>query len=218
MNRAASKPDTAQNTVSAAEFVRNFARLREAALQHAVFISNHGRVSHVLSSVEDFERTHSVCAIAGDAPLRQTTLFGLADWVNEAVIACNPEGEVIYANRMAVAMCGMDLPSDQPANLRTAMPKMLDTLMEVNFRRSQVSREPTTADIPSPFVAGHWLNMRVFPLRENTVMLLRDITEEVQRHRLSRAALNLPSARKERAPAATVGALFFVVRSAPGGA
>lgn len=185
MSRTVSKPDTAENTVSAAEFVRNFARFREVALQNAVFISNHGRVSHVLSSVEEFDRTQSVGAIAADVPLRQATLFGLADWVNEAVIVCNPDEEVIYANRVAVAICGMDLPSDRAVSLRTAMPRMLGSLMEVNFRRSALSREPTTADIPSPFVAGNWLNLRIFPLRENTVMLLRDITEEVQRHRLA---------------------------------
>lgn len=32
---------------------------------------------------------------------------------------------------------------------------------------------------------GNWLNLRSFPLRDNTVMLLRDITGEVQRHRLA---------------------------------
>jgi len=169
--------------VTAAEFVRNFARLREEAQHHPVYISNHGRVSHVLATLADFRRV--TATTESGAAGRQVSLFGLAEWVDDAILVCNAQEEVIYANRVASAICRLDLPPGETLPLRTALPAMYDTLIEVHFRRTQTTREPSTADLPSPFVPGAWLHMRCFPLRENTVLMVRDITFEVERFRLA---------------------------------
>ncbi|MEO5707471.1 MAG: PAS domain-containing protein [Alteraurantiacibacter sp.] len=179
------QPVSGQQAVSAAEFVRNFARLREVALQHPVMISHHGRVSHVLTSIEDFCRAQAAPCAGTPGDESPTALFDLADWLDDAVLACNHNERIVYANRVAAALFRVRVPHDGGTSLRLALPAFYDSLLEVNFRHTLNSREPTTADLPSPFTPGNWLNFRCVPLRDCTVMAIRDITDEVQHLRLA---------------------------------
>jgi len=168
--------------VPAAEFIRSFSKWREVSHQHPVEITNHGRVSHVLTAIDYFERL-----IQSDRPMHDVTessLFGLADWVDESIIVCSAAEELVYANRVAKAACHIDATPTANLPLKQVLPTIAGSLLEVHFRRTLIGREPTAADLPSPFMHDGWLHFRSFPLQDKTVLMFRDITEDVQRHRL----------------------------------
>jgi PAS domain-containing protein len=167
--------------VSAADFVRNFSKWRESSHRHPIYITHHSRPSHVLTTIEYFERLHGDLMSA--APSGQTQLFGLADWVDEAIIAVGEDEEILYFNRLAEAACRAPSSLDLSVSLSAALPAIRGTLFELHLRRTLVSREPTFADIPSPFKRDSWLHLSTFPLRGNTVLMFRDITEDVERDR-----------------------------------
>lgn len=175
------KNPTSDFTVSAADFVRNFAKWREAAHSQPVYITNHGRSSHVLTTIDFFDRLNE---ITGSEDLSQASLFGLADWVDEAIVVCNEHEHVVFANRLATAKCGI-APISPGKKLIEMIPSLGGTLAEVQYRRTLDTREASSVDLPSPFSQGGWLNLRCFPLRELTVLMLKDITEDVERYRLA---------------------------------
>lgn len=98
---------------------------------------------------------------------------------------CNASGELVYANRVAKAICRIDAAPVGHQPLKQVMPQIAGTLLEVNFRRTLLGREPTSADMPSPFLTDGWLHFRSFPMSDKTVLMFRDITVDVQRHRLA---------------------------------
>lgn len=168
--------------VTAAQFVRNFAQWRESALRHPVYVTNHGRPTHVLSSIEQFERLTRFDEADGPS---ENALYGLADWVDEAIIVCDADENVIYSNRLAVALCGVRRDLREDVSLWEATPSLAGTLAEVHFRRTLTTRQASSVDMPSPFVEGGWLLLRCFPLRRMTVLMMKDITEDVARYRLA---------------------------------
>lgn len=144
-------------------------------------ITNHGRASHVLATIEYFQRLHGEGTPAG--PDGQVSLFGLADWLDEAIIAVSEDEHLLYFNRVADAVCRQAAPLALSVPISAALPAIRGTLFEVNYRRTLISREPTSVDLPSPFKPDAWLHLSTFPLRQSTVLMFRDITEEVQRQR-----------------------------------
>jgi PAS domain-containing protein len=138
-------------------------------------------VSHVLSSIDQYERLTSS---QDNTETPELTLFGLADWLDDGIFVCDRDGRLLYANRVAKAIARLDdIVGDVP--LADLVPSVRGTLFEVHYRRTLIGCEPTSADLPSPFRDDGWLHLRSFPLRNNIVLLFRDITEDVQRHRLA---------------------------------
>lgn len=168
--------------VTAAQLVRGFAQWRESALKHPIYVTNHGRPTHVLSSIEQFERLtrFDVEDEPGENPL-----YGLADWVDEAIIVCDEGENVIYSNRLAVASCGVRPGLQEAVSLWEAAPTLVGTLAEVHCRRTFTNRQASSVEMPSPFTDGGWIKLRCFPLRRKTVLILKDITEDVARYRLA---------------------------------
>ncbi|WP_420144389.1 PAS domain-containing protein, partial [Sphingobium sp.] len=66
-----------------------------------------------------------------------------------------------------------------------AFPELNGTLTEAHIRHSLSSGEASAADIPSPFRADMWLHVQTFPFAGGVALLLRDITADMQRHRLA---------------------------------
>jgi len=174
---------------TAADFVRSFAKWRDTAQSHPVEIASHGRVTHVLLSAQEYER------LAGSAPVQPdnagTALFGLGEWMKDAIIATDGDGMVVYSNHVARAMTGVNFSNDGSIHLIDAVPALRGTLMEMNLGRTLASHEPTYADVPSPFRKDGWLLCRTIPLKNRFVIILSDITEDVQRDRMvdTKAAL-----------------------------
>ncbi|WP_144096435.1 PAS domain-containing protein [Croceicoccus sediminis] len=171
-------------TATAAEVVRAFSHWRDVASDKAVFITNHGKETHVLL---DIEKYRGLISENTDAAGRggASELVGLAEWIDEALIICDSDLRIQYANRVAGAICRKNSNDFTGQLLVEALPSVTGSLMEVHARRTVVGGEPSAADIPSPFKDGAWLRFQSFPLGNTNVLMFRDITEDVQRHRLA---------------------------------
>lgn len=167
--------------VPSAEFVRSFARWRMEAVSGPVFIANHGRNTHVLLTAEQYQQQIS----EGRPAIGAADPFSLAEWIDEAVIVCDGKLRIESMNRVASAMCRLSSERCIGDLLYQCLPQLSGTLFEVHLLRTVRASELTAADIPSPLRQGGWLRLQTFPLHERNVIMFRDITEEVQRHRLA---------------------------------
>nr|WP_306300237.1 PAS domain-containing protein [Erythrobacter sp. LQ02-29] len=111
--------------------------------------------------------------------------FELAEWIDEAVIICDDDLGVVSMNRMAAATCGISASQCVGRKLYDCLPQLQGTLYEVNMMRTVQANEPTSADIPSPLRKDGWMRLQTFPLHGRNVLMFRDITEEVEHHRLA---------------------------------
>ncbi|GAM07178.1 PAS domain-containing protein [Novosphingobium sp. MBES04] len=153
--------------VSAAEFVRKFARFRDESHDSPVFITHHGRETHVLCPIDLWNRIGG--GEPGENPKQrnESANFALADWIDDGIIACDENMRVVYANRNAHA-----LTKSQPGTLIgpaliEALPCISGSLLEVQARQTLVHGHPNMADIPSPFVETPGCASR--PSRSRTV-------------------------------------------------
>lgn len=168
-------------SVTAAEFVRSFSKLRENANRAPVFITNHGRTTHVMISTQTYDSL-----IAGDhAPPGLDEVETMAEWIDEAVIICDRELRIEFTNRVAGAICRKPSGELVGRELTDALPEIAGSLMEVHARRTLIGGEPSAAELPSPFRENGYLRFQCFPIGERNVLIFRDITEEVKRYRLA---------------------------------
>ncbi|PZU61911.1 MAG: histidine kinase [Sphingobium sp.] len=143
--------------VTAADLVRGFSECRDMATRTPLYITHHGRATHVLLGVSAEEK-----------------LFALADWVDQAVIICDQDMRVDFVNRVASAICRKPVGQMVGPKLDVVLPSISGSLMEVHVRRTVSGGEPSAADIPSPFADGAWLRLQSFPLGRSTVIMFRD--------------------------------------------
>lgn len=181
------KPEV-PNTVTAAELVRNFAECREAAAKGSLYVTHHGRATHVLVGIDQYNNIKT----AAEQPLAELgaddgafLLHSFADWLDEAVILCDAQMNILYVNRVLLAMCRRSAHELLDRPLLEAIPQIAGSLLEFHVRRTVVASEQSSADIPSPFQEDAWLHCQSFPLGRWNVLMFRDITEEVRRHRLA---------------------------------
>ncbi len=167
--------------VPAANFVRCFAKWRDEALVKPVFVSNHGRITHALVGIDQFEQMKRSSA----ATNAEANPFELAEWIDEAIIICDRDLVVESMNRVASAACRISSSECVGRNLYDCLPQLRGTLFDVHLMRTVQANEPTSADIPSPLREDGWLRLQSFPLHDRNVLMFRDITEEVERHRLA---------------------------------
>lgn len=168
--------------VAAADIVRNFSRWRAQANQQPVFIMTHGHETHALLSMAEYER---LIGERSSGSKHQDDLVELADWIDEALLVCDAELHILHANRVAGAVCRVPANALAGQPLLQALPQISGSLMEVHARRTVVGGEPSAADVPSPFTPGAWIRLQCFPFGKRNVLMFRDITEDVQRHRLA---------------------------------
>jgi PAS domain-containing protein len=173
-----------QARVSAADLVRNFALWRETALREPVQVTSHGRETHVLLSSAKYTSLADLEKSAGTAS-DLDRIRGLAEWLDDAVVLCDSDGVVLFANRVATAICRCTAGELTGKPLLAALPATQGSLFETQSRRTLLVGEPTSADIPSPFREGAWLRFQGFALGTINVLMFRDITDEVTRHRLA---------------------------------
>lgn len=168
---------------TAAEVVRSFSHWRDVASKSPVFITNHGRETHVLLDIGEFRDLIGPKGASNRS--NGNDLIGLAEWIDEALVICDQDLRIEYANRVAGAVCRRPTGDMIGRLLVEVLPSISGSLMEVHARRTVVGGEPSAADIPSPFSEGAWLRFQSFPLGGTNVLMFRDITEDVQRHRLA---------------------------------
>ncbi|QSB44302.1 PAS domain-containing protein [Tsuneonella flava] len=167
--------------VPAANFVRSFSKWRDEALVKPVFVTNHGRITHAMVGIDQFVQMNT----GQNAARAEADPFELAEWVDEAVIICDTDLTVESMNRVAAAACRNSSAQCVGRNLYDCLPQLRGTLLDVHLMRTVQANESTQADIPSPLREGSWLRLQSFPLYGRNVLMFRDITEEVERHRLA---------------------------------
>lgn len=190
------KPGIAEvdvDAVTAADLVRNFAECREVAAQRSLFVTHHGRPTHVLLGIDRYralmqgaEQEDGAAASDGAALIHM-----LADWLDDALILCDAAMTIRFVNRAVQALCRRPAQALLGRPLLDALPEVAGSLLEGHARRTVTGSEIGSADIPSPFQPEGWLHFRSFPLGSWNALMFRDISEDVRRYRLAdvRAAL-----------------------------
>lgn len=175
-------------SVSAAQFVRQFAECRDLARQQPVFVTSYGRITHALIAVEDLEALQSAAADraeqAGSAAAG-ALLRDLGLWQDCAQIVCDAQMRIESLNARAGALCRVEEGEAVGRPFDQALPAAADTLVATLAFRTALSGEPASADIPSPFSEGAWVRIRSFVWAGRTIILIRDITVEVRSERLA---------------------------------
>lgn len=175
-------------SVSAAELVRNFAECRETAGKKHLYVTHHGRATHVLLGIDEYQGLHDAARSreAGEHPPGDAALLQmLAQWLDEAIILCDADMTIAFANRVTQALCRRTVQELVDRPLVEALPQIAGSMLEVHARRTAIGGESSTADIPSPFHEDRWLRFQSLPLGDWNALLFRDITDEVRHHRLA---------------------------------
>lgn len=168
--------------VTAAEFVRKFARFRDEAHDEPVFITHHGRETHVLCPIDVWHNLEAHPGGLARDERNDSANFALADWIDDGIIACDEDLRVVFANRNAHALVKARSGTLSGRILTEALPMTAGSLLEAQARQTLVHGHPNMADIPSPFVEGGWLRFQTFPLDDRLVIRLHDITHEMDSH------------------------------------
>jgi PAS domain-containing protein len=170
---------TATASVTAAELVRNFAAIRQRTSGAPMMITNHGRQSHVLCTIEQYralaERPGGESE--GRVPL---AVAQLAAWIDQGTILIDAGGRIVHANAALLALAPYDPTRIIGRDIFEAMPEWAGTLAEAYLRRALGARETASFEMPTPFLADRWLHCRIGPVGDRLALLLRDITREVR--------------------------------------
>lgn len=166
--------------VSAAEFVRHFAKFCDKSHEAPIYITHHGRQTHVLCAADAWSSINQPESRtpAQEAP-DNLKLLGLAEWIDDGIIACDNQYKVIFANRVAHALVGVALGRLANRVLHEALPKLVGSLIETHANQTLMHNHPCLADIPSPFVDEAWLRVQTFPFEGMLIIRMHDITQEI---------------------------------------
>ncbi|MEJ7926489.1 PAS domain-containing protein [Sphingobium sp. AN641] len=171
--------------VAAAELVRNFAYWREVGQREPVTVTHHGRGTHMFISVDHYRALAKAALTAqADTPTRMRELAAL---LHQGVILCGPDLGILMINPAALAITKRWDRHLEGLTLWRALPEFAGTLTEAHIRHSLASGEVSAADIPSPFRKESWLHFESYPFADGVALLFRDITLDMQQHRLADA-------------------------------
>ncbi|MFD1105813.1 PAS domain-containing protein [Sphingobium olei] len=173
--------DRRRRSVPAAELVRNFAHWREVGSREPVMVTHHGRETHVFMGLDRFR---TLAEDDGTDPPKDRTLE-LAASIHQGLILIGPDMTIGHASGVAMGMARRLDRQVEGQLLREAFPEISGTLTEAHIRHSLASGEASAADIPSPFREESWLHVQTFPFAQGVALLMRDITADMQRHRLA---------------------------------
>jgi PAS domain-containing protein len=168
--------------VAAADLVRNFAHWREIGSREAVFITHHGRETHVFMGTNILESMGDPGTEVTASPNR---LFELADHVHQAILLCDGEFIIRYANPAILTLSNRAQRPIDEMPLWDALPELGGTLIEAHIRHTLMTGEAGSADIPSPFRPECWINIQTQAIDGGVALLARDITSHVRQHRLA---------------------------------
>lgn len=175
--------------VTSAELVRQFGHLRQSMGDATVMVTHHGRATHALISASRYDQMMAD-ARRGAIPELEASVPSLrefADWVPNAVVLLDDEMTVVVANRVAHAMLDKVDGELIGKNFYAAVPALTGSLCQTYINRAVNSKEVCLADLPSIFRPETWVRLEVYPLARNTTLMFRDITEDMQNHRLADA-------------------------------
>ncbi len=170
--------------VTAAEFTRQFGQLRHGPGDPPIFVTHHGRETHVLMGRAHYDSLRAD-APAGERSDPLPAIAGLAGMLPQGVLLLDAGGTIFAANCAAGTMLGHQPEGLAGRPFADALPEIASSPIGGCIRRALDSGEAQCADLPSPARPGRWLQVDCRPAPGHTVVLLHDITEDVLRHRLA---------------------------------
>jgi len=173
-----------QPTVSSAEFARRFGQLRQMQDDEAIFVTHHGRETHVLTTVRHYNALKQ--GEGGVDPAATTPdLHEFANCLTIGVLLIDYDMQILVANQVAHAQ--LDRKNGELVGHRVfrTVPALRGSLVETYVRRSVASREPASAEIPSLFRPDSWVRVDIHPFARHVTILFHDITDDMKRHRLA---------------------------------
>lgn len=190
----ATKDDPPHPLVSSADFTRKFGQLRQMQDDQAIFVTHHGRATHVLTTVRHYTALKEATGTDRTESRATTTLPELANCLSIGVLLIDYDLRIIAANR--VAQVQLDWPNGDPSgrSVFDALPVLRQSLIETYVRRAVASKEPYSADIPSLFREGSWVRAEIHPFAHYVTVLFHDITADMKLHRLADARKSLRDA------------------------
>lgn len=165
------------NSVSSAEFVRAFAKIRREMNGEPIFISHHGEPTHVLCDIQTFQKMQLCPTPEKSCSDCDIGKFELAEWIEEGIIACDKNLRIIYANRTAHALTHRSIRTLGGSPLFLALPELQKTLVELQVRQTLQTFVSNKFDLPSPFRKDTWIRFKTFILGDYIVLRMHDITE-----------------------------------------
>ena len=171
--------DASPSSVTAAELVRNFAAVRQHAIAAPMMITNHGKQSHVLCSIEQYRALAERPARHGEGRV-PLDVAQLAAWIDQGLILIDAAGRVLHANAALLALAPYDPTRLIGRDIFEAMPEWAGTLAEAYLRRAIGTRETALFEMASPFHAQAWLQCRLAPVGDRLALLVRDVSREVR--------------------------------------
>lgn len=174
--------------VTAADLTRRFGQLRQAPGREPVFITHHGRETHVLLTLSEFKQMQSDARSGrnqgrGERPAMEE----LAGWIGLPVITLDDAMTIVFANSAAHILVGQADHDLMGRPLFDAIRELEGSTAQGYILRAISARESCSAELPSLFRENGWMRLEVFPSTGSTTIIMRDITDDVQRNRLADA-------------------------------
>ncbi len=177
-----------QPTVSSADFARRFGQLRQMQDDEAIFVTHHGRATHVLTTVRHYTALKEGDGVGrSDPAVAPPSLQDFANCLTIGVVLIDYDLRVLAANHVAHAQLDRKEGELVGQRIFETIPPLRGSLVETYARRAVVSREPTSAEMPSLFRRDNWIRVDIHPFANYVTILVHDITEDVRRHRLADA-------------------------------
>lgn len=168
--------------VSAADFIRGFANWRLQSARKPVFVTHHGKDAHVLISLDDYRRLDSENGVKATTANRlRDSLAALAEWVRDGVIVIDRQWCILSVNPVASDMLECAAASLIGENLALALPQVGDSLLFQRIVRLIDHRERFSGDMPGILRPRQWLHVDLVPLPVGGAIVLRDVSEAMER-------------------------------------
>jgi len=176
-------------SVSSADFVRQFGRWQGQVAAGPLFVTYHGRARLVAMSVDRYHALAEAGTAAGHGPdARHETLVGR---IGEGFLAFDAALCIVEANPVACAHLRTSAATLIGQPLGEAHPDFYRTLAYSYLLRATQAGEAATFEVPSAAYPGNWLRLHSFPYGTGAACLFRNVTgaREARREAAASAAL-----------------------------
>ena len=171
--------------VPAADFVRRFGVWRDRAKDTPVFVTNHGRPTHVLLGIDRFDALNRTDHPRSEMDPVDRSVIEAFDKVRECVFIVDADLRILRANMAACSFLARPVHDVVGAPLNAVVPKLSESFVERNIKRTLTTGEHLAADVRSLTRDGVWLHVESVRVPAGVAVKFRDITEDVEAHRVA---------------------------------
>lgn len=169
-------------SMTAADFVRNFGRVRHIEEDTVMYVTHHGRTTHAFMTVRKLLKMQRR---DNSDNIGSISLEVILDCVPVSVIVLTNDLTVICANKTAEALLCNNEDKLEGKCLFEFVPNLGNSLVAGYTNRAVKSKERTTFELPRIFGPESWTRFDVYPFAKYSVLTIFDISEDVARHRMA---------------------------------